>query len=164
MKKSEIYKMLKSGEMADLIKESVCGKPAVNNSQELYNILKPLTVKDDDREHFMCVFVNAKNKILKIETLFTGSIGESPVYPREVVKRALKLKALAVIFSHNHPSGDPEPSKNDLMITKQLLGACATMGITVHEHIIIGNGKYFSMTDQGIIANYYRQWRDFSNL
>ena len=76
----------------------------------------------------------------------------SSVYPREVVREALDQRAASLIFAHNHPSGDTTPSASDFSITKRLLFSCRMMGITVHDHIIIGDNQYFSFADQGHIA------------
>ena len=82
----------------------------------------------------------------------------SSVYPREVVRAALKHQAAAVIFAHNHPSGDPAPSQEDVAVTRQLVFACRTVGITVHEHLVIGNNRYFSFADHGHMASMNREF------
>ena len=106
----------------------------------------------------MAVFLDAKNRVLSAETLFKGTLTSSAVYPREVVRQALENHAAAVIFAHNHPSGDPNPSEEDVSITRKLVFACRTMGITVHEHLIIGNDGYFSFADQGYIGRMNREY------
>ncbi|MFZ2631154.1 MAG: DNA repair protein RadC [Desulfosalsimonadaceae bacterium] len=123
----------------------------LSNSKALFDYLY-LTIGGKDRESFKALFLDAKNRVTATETLFTGTLTASSVYPREVVRAALDRGAAAVIFAHNHPSGDPEPSPADFSITRQLVFACRTMGITVHEHVIIGNNRYYSFADQGHIA------------
>ncbi|MDO9264712.1 MAG: DNA repair protein RadC [Desulfosalsimonadaceae bacterium] len=123
----------------------------LSNSKALFDYLY-LTMGGKDRESFKALFLDAKNRVTATETLFTGTLAASSVYPREVVRAALDRSAAAVIFAHNHPSGDPEPSPADFSITRQLVFACRTMGITVHEHIIIGNNRFYSFADQGHIA------------
>lgn len=123
----------------------------LSNSKALFDYLY-LTMGGKDRESFKALFLDAKNRVTATETLFTGTLTASSVYPREVVRAALDRGAAAVIFAHNHPSGDPEPSPADFSITRQLVFACQTMGITVHEHVIIGNNRYYSFADQGHIA------------
>ena len=123
----------------------------LSNSKELYDYLFS-ELGDKKREHFLVVFLDAKNRVLSTETMFTGTLTASSVYPREVVRAALGNHAAAVIFAHNHPSGDPKPSKEDISITRQLLFACRIMGITVHEHLIIGDGRYFSFADHNYIS------------
>ena len=123
----------------------------VSNSRSLFQYLT-LHMRDRDRECFEVVFLDAKNRVIRTKTLFQGTLTASSVYPREVVRAALDQRAAALIFAHNHPSGDPEPSPEDMALTRQLVFACRTMGITVHEHLIIGNGRFYSFADQGIIA------------
>ena len=133
-----------------LKKRLIAGDP-VNNSRELYDYLRH-SMRDKAREAFKVVFLDAKNRVLAAETLFTGTLTASSVYPREVVQAALNHHAAALIVAHNHPSGDPEPSAEDIAITRQLIFACRVMGITVHEHLVIGADRYFSFADQGYIA------------
>jgi DNA repair protein RadC len=125
-------------------------KQAIHNSRDLFQYLN-LTLRDKPQECFAVVFLDAKNKVIDSSILFKGTLTESAVYSREVVKTALEKKAAALIFAHNHPSGDPEPSQADMQLTRRLLYACKAVGITVHEHIIIGNNRYFSFADQGHI-------------
>lgn len=133
------------------LKKRLIAKDPVNNSKELYAYLCH-SMRDKPREGFQVVFLDAKNRVLAAETLFTGTLTASSVYPREVVQAALHHRAAALIFAHNHPSGDPEPSAEDIAITRQLIFACRVMGITVHEHLVIGADRYFSFADQGYIA------------
>ncbi len=132
-------------------------KNPLNNSKDLYDFLY-LSIGEKQRECFQVVFLNAKNKVISTETLFQGTLTASAVYPREVVNAALRNNASAIIFAHNHPSGDPEPSQEDIAITRQLIFACRVMGITVHEHLIIGEKKYFSFADKGYIAQMNREF------
>lgn len=126
-------------------------KDPITNSRELFDFLNH-TIRDIHRERFVAVYLDARNRILDTETLFEGTLTGSSVYPREVVLSALNHHAAAVIFAHNHPSGDPEPSPEDIALTRQLVFACSVMGITVHEHLIIGDNRYFSFADQGYIG------------
>ena len=128
----------------------------LNNSRELYEYLCH-SIRDKLREYFKVVFLDAKNKVLAVETLFKGTLTASSVYPREVILAALNHDAAALIFAHNHPSGDPTPSSEDMAITRQLVLACAVMGITVHEHIVMGNNSYYSFADHGQIARICRE-------
>ncbi len=132
------------------LEKKLLGKELIQNSQDLYNYLYQ-TLRDKTQECFSVIFLDAKNKVIDSKILFKGTLTESAVYSREVVKVALEQRAAALIFAHNHPSGDPEPSKVDVHITKRLLFACKVVGITVHEHIIIGDNRYFSFADQGHI-------------
>lgn len=127
------------------------GKKALTHSRALFDYLNH-TIRDKKRECFLAIYLDAKNRVIADETLFTGTITASAVYPREVVSAALAHSAAAVIFAHNHPSGDPAPSPDDMAITRKLVQACGLMGITVHEHLIIGNEGYFSFADHGHMA------------
>ncbi len=149
-------KLIKAATERYLEKKLVHKNP-VNNSKELFDYLYH-TMRDKTRECFKVVFLDAKNKILAAETLFEGTLTASSVYPREVVAAALNHHAAALIFAHNHPSGDPHPSPEDEAITRQLIFACRVMGITVHEHIVIGNNTYFSFADGGHIARMNREY------
>ncbi|MCK7513883.1 MAG: Mov34/MPN/PAD-1 family protein [Desulfobacterales bacterium] len=100
------------------------------------------------------IFLDSKNRVIALETLSEGTLTASSVYPREVIRAALQHHAAALIFAHNHPSGEPRPSAEDLAITRQLVFAGRIMGITVHEHLIIGDNRYFSFADEGHIARH----------
>jgi len=131
--------------------KKVIGKDAVTNSRELFNYLNT-SIRDKTRECFMVIFLDSKNRVIAMEALSEGTLTASSVYPREVIKAALQHHAAALIFAHNHPSGEPRPSAEDLAITRQLAFAGRIMGITVHEHLIIGDSRYFSFADQGHMA------------
>ena len=109
-------------------------------------------LRDLQREVFCALFLDNRHRVLAFEELFAGTLNGTAVYPREVVRRALRHNAAAVIFAHNHPSGEPRPSAEDRAITRQLVFAGRIMGISVHEHVIIGDNRYFSFADQGHIA------------
>lgn len=133
------------------LRQRLEGKQPLTNSRELFDYLNH-TIRDRKKECFAAVYLDAKNRVIADEILFTGTVTASAVYPREVVKAALAHAAAAVIFAHNHPSGDPAPSPDDMAITRKLVEACSLMGITVHEHLIIGREGYFSFADQGHMA------------
>ncbi|MFZ0612489.1 MAG: DNA repair protein RadC [Desulfobacterales bacterium] len=132
-------------------------KNPLNNSGDLFEFLYQ-HMRDKQREHFRVIYLDAKNRVIASETLFEGTLTASSVYPREVVHAALKHQAAALIFAHNHPSGDPQPSADDIAITRRLIFACRVTNITVHEHLIIGNNRYFSFADQGHIARMNREF------
>lgn len=145
-------------EVADrYLEKRLIHKDPLNNSKELFDYLYH-NIRDKQRECFNAVFLDAKNKVIATETLFKGTLTASSVYPREVVRAALNHRAAALIFAHNHPSGDPKPSPEDVSVTRQLVFACKVMGITVHEHLIIGNNQYFSFADAGYIARMNREF------
>jgi DNA repair protein RadC len=102
-------------------------------------------------EEFHILFLDRKNVLIKHEQQQRGTIDHTPVYPREVVKRALELQASALILVHNHPSGDPTPSTADISVTRDIIKAAQPLGVTVHDHLIIGRGRHTSLRDLGLI-------------
>ena len=131
--------------------KKVIGKRVIANSRDLCTYLNG-AIRDKTRECFMAIFLDSKNRVIAMDTLFEGTLSASSVYPREVIRAALQHHAAALIFAHNHPSGEPQPSNEDLAVTRQLVFAGRLMGITVHEHLIIGENRYYSFADQGTIA------------
>ena len=149
--KKQFWDDLKSGKFVSMVKESSKGK-ALASSMEVFNIMKPLFVAEDDVEKMYFIFTDQKNRILSIENLFTGSISSSAVYPREIIKKILILKANGIVMCHNHPSGDAYPSSEDRLITYRVLVAALSIDVQVHDHIIIGEG-YYSMADEGVLRD-----------
>ena len=98
-----------------------------------------------DREEFHVLFLDKRNGLIADEKLGAGTVDHTPVYPREVVKRALELSATAVILVHNHPSGDPTPSRADIQMTQQIISVAQPLGISVHDHIIVGKEGHASL-------------------
>jgi DNA repair protein RadC len=98
-----------------------------------------------DRELFRVLFLDKRNQLIADEVQQTGTIDHTPVYPREVVKRALELSATAIILVHNHPSGDPTPSQADIQMTQQIIAVAQPLGISVHDHIIVGKEGHASL-------------------
>ena len=129
----------------------------VGNSRQLLDYLNH-TIRDKSRELFVGVFLDAKNQVLGTEVLSEGTLTQSAVYPREVVRRALEKHASAIIFCHNHPSGEPEPSEQDMAITRRLVAACQVVGITVHDHCIIADKGHYSFADNGYIAQFKQEY------
>jgi DNA repair protein RadC len=101
------------------------------------------------QEHFICLYLNTKNRIIAKQTIFVGSLDASIVHPREVFKGAIKRSSASIICLHNHPSGDPSPSREDIAITKTLREAGELVGISLLDHVIIGDGRYYSMKEHG---------------
>lgn len=139
------------------LKKRIVKKDPIKSSRELFEYLYH-TLRDKKREIFKVVFLDAQNTIITIETLFEGTLTASSVYPREVVQAALRHHAAGLFLVHNHPSGEPRPSHEDKLITRHLIHACRVMGITVHEHLIIGDNTYFSFADHGHIAEMNREY------
>lgn len=132
------------------LKTKLINQPSISNAQALNDFLT-LHFSQKSRECFCVIFLNAKNQVIETETLFTGTLTASAVYPREVVQAALSRQAAALVFAHNHPSGDPSPSPDDMAITKKLIAACRLVGIAVHDHLVVGQGRHFSFADHGYI-------------
>ena len=139
------------------LEKKLIDKSQVNNSKELFDFLYH-SIRDKTREYFKIIFLDSKNRVISTETHSVGTLTASSVYPREVIYSALRQNAAALIFAHNHPSGDPKPSAEDVAITRQLVFAGKVMGITVHEHLIIGDNCYFSFADHGHIAQMGREF------
>jgi DNA repair protein RadC len=98
-----------------------------------------------DKEQFRILFLDKRNQLISDEVQQTGTVDHTPVYPREVIKRALELSATAVILVHNHPSGDPTPSQADIQMTKAIIDIAGPLGISVHDHIIVGKNGHASL-------------------
>lgn len=108
-------------------------------------------LKDKLQEYFYCVYLDTKNHIIKDKLLFIGTINESLIHPREIFKEAYLLSASGIICIHNHPSGNVNPSNNDIIMTKQLVEVGKILGIKVLDHIIIGKNNYYSFNDNNLI-------------
>lgn len=103
------------------------------------------------QEHFVCLYLNTKNQVLHKQTIFIGSLNASIVHPREVFKEAFRRSAASIICIHNHPSGDPAPSKEDIEVTKRLSECGKIIGIDLLDHLIIGDGKFVSLKEKGYV-------------
>ncbi len=123
------------------------------SSKRVYEILFP-KMRDLKKEVFKVVFLNSQNEIIDIVTAHEGTVTMSNVYIREIINLANKFGAAAMVFAHNHPSGEPKPSNDDKEVTKELVFAGRIMRIKVLDHIVIGEGKYYSFADEGLIKRY----------
>lgn len=139
------------------LQKKLIRKDPIRSSKELFDYLY-YSLRDKKREVFKVVFLDAQNKVIAIEDLFEGTLTASSIYPREVVQSALRHHAAGLFLVHNHPSGEPRPSREDRLITCELIHACRVMGITVHEHLVIGDNTYFSFADHGHIAEINREY------
>ena len=145
------------------LEKRIVSKDPINNSKELFQYLYHF-LRDKKRESFIVIFLDAKNKVINSKMLFEGTLNMSSVYPREVIREAILHQAAALIFAHNHPSGDPTPSQEDIQITRKLIFSCHVMGIVVHEHIIIGDNKYFSFADKGYVNRILREYEHKNDI
>ncbi len=155
---TRFWQDLKSGRFASMVKERSKGQ-SLSNSREAYNILKPLFAKDDDIEKVYIIFLDAQNKMVAIEKLFSGSITAASIYTREIAKRLILLKASAFIMGHNHPSGDTKPSVEDKSITIKVGIAAASIDVQFHDHIIVGD-SYCSMADEGLLEDIKKRFQN----
>jgi DNA repair protein RadC len=117
-----------------------------DGAEYLMNDMRFLT-----QEHFVCLYLNTKNQVIHRQTIFIGSLNASIVHPREVYKEAVRRSAASVICVHNHPSGDPTPSREDIEVTKRLAESGKIVGIELLDHLIIGENKYVSLKEKGYV-------------
>jgi len=140
------------------LKEKMLARAYCRSSKEVFDYLYH-SLRDSKREKFKALFLDAKNQILEEKTEFEGTVDSSAVYPREIIKEALRRDASSLIFVHNHPSGDPTPSESDKEITTELVFAANVVQIRVLDHLIIGNNRYFSFADSGLLGEYETAFR-----
>jgi len=141
------------------LRDKMMDRPVCHSSQEVFDYLYH-SIRDSMKEMFKVLFLDAKNNVIEEKTIFAGTVDSSAVYPREIIRLALKNNASSLIFVHNHPSGDPDPSESDKDITKELVFAANIMQLKVLDHIIIGNNCYFSFADKGYIDEYEHLYLD----
>ncbi len=122
-------------------------KKVINQTIDVYHLLAG-ELSHLMQEHFICLYLNTKSEVLKKETIFIGTINQTLIHPREIFKTAIKLSAAAVIFVHNHPTGDSTPSKADKDATYMLMEGSLYMGIDFIDHIVIGKNEYYSIKEQ----------------
>jgi len=155
----QFWQDLRSGKFVSMVKESARGRK-LSNATEVYNILKPIYARHPDVESMYCIFLDAKNQVLGIDKMFSGSITSAPIYPREIIKKVLSTGATSLVMAHNHPSGCVVASADDRAITVKVYVALASIDTALHDHLVIGNG-FFSMADAGwlrTIADQHRSW------
>lgn len=151
---------IKSGKAAQIVacfelarrleKFDSLSKHKINSPEDVYRRLYP-TMRESKREHFVELCLDTKNQVIREDTISIGSLNANIVHPREVFRTALIASAAHIIVAHNHPSGDPTPSREDIDITKKLVETGKIMGIDVLDHVIIGDGRHFSMKEAGHI-------------
>jgi DNA repair protein RadC len=144
------------------LREKMMSRPVCHSSREVFDFLYH-SLRDSKKEKFKVLFLDAKNYILEEKTFFEGTVDSSAVYPREIMKSAIRYNASSLIFVHNHPSGDPGPSESDKDITKELVFAANIIQLKVLDHLIIGNNCYFSFADEGMIEDYEYLFRCIKN-
>jgi DNA repair protein RadC len=133
-----------------LTKAEVLYRPILSNWDRLMEYLQAVLAREKT-EQFRVLFLDNRNRLQADEILGHGTVNHTPVYPREVVKRALELHATAIILVHNHPSGDPSPSQADIAMTKEIKHAANALSIVLHDHIIVGAGQWLSFRKMGLL-------------
>jgi len=130
--------------------ENILGRPVLSSWSALLDYCRS-AMQFERKEQFRVLFLDKKNRLIADEILGHGTVDRAPVYPREVMKRALAHEATAIILAHNHPSGDPTPSKSDIDMTNQMIAAVKPLGVTVHDHLIIGRNNIASFRTLGLM-------------
>ena len=149
----KIAQLLAATEIAKRqLKEEVIGKKAINGSEDVIEYLS-LSMANLKDEVFKVIYLDSANVVLAAEVLFKGTVDQSAVYPREIIKRAFELNATALIFVHNHPSGSLKPSPHDLSLNRKLVNACLAVDLTPLDHFIVSPRGYISFKDKGMFAD-----------
>jgi DNA repair protein RadC len=133
-----------------MMRQDVAQQPVLSTWDRLMDYLTA-AMGHERTEQFRVLFFDGRNKLIADEIQGLGTINHAPAYPREVVRRCLELHASAVVLAHNHPSGDPAPSREDVAMTVEIAKAAALMGIAVHDHIVIGRGKWLSFRSENLM-------------
>ncbi len=133
-----------------ILHEPIKENPIIGSWTSLTDFLK-VTLRHKTTEHLIVLYLDRKNRLIRNEVHQHGTVDHTPLYPREIVKRALELAASAIILVHNHPSGDPTPSKADVDMTKQVIRALESVDITVHDHVIVGRNDFLSFRAQHLL-------------
>ena len=136
--------------MQQAARDSVVERPVISNWAALLNYVS-LKIKHLKTEQARVLYLDRKNKLIADEMAGQGTVDHAPIYPREIARRALELSASAVILVHNHPSGDPTPSRADIDLTREIERALAPLDIKVHDHLVVGSRETVSMKAKGLI-------------
>jgi DNA repair protein RadC len=133
-----------------LARAEVMRLPVLTNWDALLHYLQAAMARERT-EQFRVLFLDNRNRLLADEVQGKGTVNHTPVYPREVLKRALELGSTAIVLVHNHPSGDPSPSQDDIVMTRNIHQAVQPLGIVLHDHVIVGNGRWTSFRREGLL-------------
>ena len=133
-----------------LVRAEVQDRPLLSNWDRVLAYLTA-SLSRERVEQFRVLYLDNKNRLLADESQSRGTVNHTPVYPREVVKRALELNATALILVHNHPSGDPAPSRDDIAMTAEIKQAASALSVVLHDHVIVGNGRFVSLRAEGLL-------------
>jgi DNA repair protein RadC len=144
----------------EVLRQQIVDKPLYKSSREIFDYLY-YSMRDLKNEIFKVIYLNNRGQIIDTTDLFEGALDSIPIQHRDILESAIKNRATALIFVHNHPTGDPSPSRSDKRLTRDLVFMGDIMQIKVLDHIIVGNDVYFSFADKGLIQRYQD---DFLNL
>jgi DNA repair protein RadC len=144
------------------LRDKAKGEQFFGSSKAVFDYLFH-SMRDLKREVFKVLFLNRKNELILDQDVFVGSLTGSAVYPREIITLALEHKAAAMVFVHNHPSGDPTPSKEDRKLTRDLVWASQLLMIQILDHVIIGNNTHYSFADEGLIRSFITEYEQSFN-
>ncbi|MFW5746857.1 MAG: RadC family protein [Nanoarchaeota archaeon] len=135
-------------------REAACGQKRehkiIQRPDQVYALVEQ-RLEGVDQEHFLALYLDTRKQLLSVSTLFVGTLDAIVVHPRDIFRKALQERAASVVIVHNHPSGDPDPSDEDIAFTRQVQKAGKMMGISLVDHVIIGDGRYFSFVDEGLL-------------
>lgn len=144
---------------AEVLKQRLIGKPVHDSSEDIFNYLY-YSMRDLKNEIFKVIYLNSRSQIIDTAGLFEGNADSISVRPREIIESAISHSAAGLIFVHNHPTGDPTPSRADKQLTRDLVFVGMILQIKVLDHIIIGEDNYFSFADDGLIQKYEDNFLD----
>jgi DNA repair protein RadC len=133
-----------------LVRAELRNRDTIASWDQLMAYLNAVLARENT-EQFRVLYLNNRNQLIDDAILGLGTVNHTPVYPREVVKRALDLHATAIILVHNHPSGDPTPSRADVEMTREVKAAATALGIVLHDHVVVGNGAWVSLRKEGLL-------------
>nr|WP_279347178.1 DNA repair protein RadC [Govania unica] len=133
-----------------LQREDILNQPVISSWKALIGYCRSVMAHEQN-EQFRVLFLDKKNTLMMDELQSSGTVDQTSIYPREVIKRALELGATALILVHNHPSGDPTPSREDIEMTRELKGAAEKLGINVHDHLVIARNSHVSFKTLGLL-------------
>jgi DNA repair protein RadC len=138
---------------AEILRQKIMEQPVYKSSKELFDYLY-YSMRDLKQELFKVIYLNNRKQIMQIADLFEGTLSGIPIRPRDIEETAIKYGASALVFVHNHPSGDPTPSRSDKQLTRDLVFIGNILQVKVLDHIIIGGNRFFSFADEGLIEKY----------
>ena len=140
-----LHELLQRSRLAEIVK-----RPVISSWSALLDYVRA-SIQHEPREQVRVLYLDKKNQLIRDEPTSQGTVDHAPLYPREVVRRALELSASSLILVHNHPSGDPSPSAADIAVTKDMVAAAKPLGIGVHDHIIVGRHGVESLKGRGLM-------------